>query len=408
MLEPITRARQPVKPRAHHAAATAASDSLAASASNSSQPHHFRPRQALSELWLVLVQSLSPYYGIPDRSGSSAAPSSPSTSIELLELWTGKSESPNINSFSSADLSIYSELWASNANSSSLDIPASRIIGPNNAASPSREANLDVQASLSLNPYPAATFELTTSYTEGYFSWAVSFQERDTLPQVVSISYSGAEVFFLPVSELPASSTVDGIPVYTYLDRVNTELMKIGLRGTSVLASSGDTGANGINTACQYPFDNVAGVYLLPGFPASSPYVTAVGATDFFGDDWQPLTTTTSPLCDGLTSSASTFASLGLLRGPVNRTWSLCATMACRATRGRPLHRATERQASRRAAASLHTSLHSPSSSRLSASTCPRQPACCRPPATSTVPAEHTQTFRCTAAPSSPSSWAGS
>ena len=258
------------------------------------------------------VQSLYMYYGIPDRSGSVDASIPRDTSIELLELWTGSSSSEVVNSYSPTDLSIYNKLWASSPQSLTLSIPADRIIGPNNAASPTGEANLDVQAALSINPVPSATFETTTAYSESYFGWAVAFQQRATLPQVVSISYGTSEVTFLPVSGQPASSTIDGITIYTYLDRTNTELMKIGLRGTSVLASSGDTGANGINTKCQYPYDNVAGLYLLPQFPATSPYVTTVGATDFFGD-WQSLQSSTAPFCSGLTSAYQTFASFGLL-----------------------------------------------------------------------------------------------
>ena len=280
--------------------------------SASSPQHRFQARQVLDEEWLVPVQSLYQYYGVPDRSGSLDASLSPDTSIELLELWTGSSSAPVMNSFSPNDLAIYNKLWASSPQSPALNIPASRVIGPNNAGSPTGEASLDVQAALSINPLPSATFEITTAFSESYFGWAVSFQQRVTLPQVVSISYGTPEVAFLPVSGQPASSTVDGIPIYTYLDRTNTELMKIGLRGTSVLVSSGDTGANGINTKCQYPYENVAGLYLLPSFPATSPYVTTVGATDFFGD-WHSLQGSTAPFCSGLTSAYQAFASFGLL-----------------------------------------------------------------------------------------------
>jgi subtilase family serine protease len=59
----------------------------------------------------------------------------------------------------------------------------------------------------------------------------------------------------------------------TYIDRVNTELMKMGLRGISVIVASGDGGANGrSNMFCS---DKL----FYPSFPASSPYVTAVGGT---------------------------------------------------------------------------------------------------------------------------------
>jgi tripeptidyl-peptidase-1 len=51
----------------------------------------------------------------------------------------------------------------------------------------------------------------------------------------------------------------------------NTEAMKLGLQGVTLVAASGDDGANSGygNGYCFYD----------PKFPASSPYVTAVGAT---------------------------------------------------------------------------------------------------------------------------------
>merc|ERR1712151_66985 len=54
----------------------------------------------------------------------------------------------------------------------------------------------------------------------------------------------------------------------------NTEAMKLGTQGVTIFVSSGDDGvanfeARGDSGACGYT----------PSFPASSPYVTAVGAT---------------------------------------------------------------------------------------------------------------------------------
>merc|ERR1719453_2565319 len=64
-----------------------------------------------------------------------------------------------------------------------------------------------------------------------------------------------------------------GIDSQQYVARTNVEFMKVGLRGVSVFASSGDSGANGRSDGmCQ---DSV----LHAVFPASSPYVTSVGAT---------------------------------------------------------------------------------------------------------------------------------
>ena len=56
---------------------------------------------------------------------------------------------------------------------------------------------------------------------------------------------------------------------YDYAVRVNTELMKVGARGTSLLMASGDFGTGlGLSRDLFWP-----------EFPADSPWVTAVGGT---------------------------------------------------------------------------------------------------------------------------------
>lgn len=67
-----------------------------------------------------------------------------------------------------------------------------------------------------------------------------------------------------------------GVNSTQYVARVNTEFMKIGLRGVALFASSGDSGANGrTDLDCS---DSV----FHPAFPAASPFVTAVGATQIY------------------------------------------------------------------------------------------------------------------------------
>ena len=53
---------------------------------------------------------------------------------------------------------------------------------------------------------------------------------------------------------------------------VNLAIQKLGLRGRSVLFASGDGGVAGRSCSSKR---------YCAGFPASSPYVTAVGGTDF-------------------------------------------------------------------------------------------------------------------------------
>lgn len=81
---------------------------------------------------------------------------------------------------------------------------------------------------------------------------------------VISISYGGAE------SDLPIS----------YQRRQCLEWLKLGLRGISVLVSSGDSGVEGSRgdptpSNCLGENHNI----FVPQFPATCPYLTAVGAT---------------------------------------------------------------------------------------------------------------------------------
>jgi len=65
-----------------------------------------------------------------------------------------------------------------------------------------------------------------------------------------------------------------GVDSYGYAIRVNTEFMKAGVRGVSILVASGDSGTNGrTDPSCTVPA-------LRPDFPACSPYVTSVGGTE--------------------------------------------------------------------------------------------------------------------------------
>jgi len=79
------------------------------------------------------------------------------------------------------------------------------------------------------------------------------------------------------VSYLQDESTVTA----KFGNRQCTEYAKLGLMGTTVFHSSGDNGVAGNGGVClnaeHEPVDN--GAVFNPGFPASCPFVTAVGAT---------------------------------------------------------------------------------------------------------------------------------
>lgn len=76
---------------------------------------------------------------------------------------------------------------------------------------------------------------------------------------VISISYGDDEVSYSTKA----------------LQRQCNEWMKLGLQGTSVLISSGDSGVASRSRRCLGPKHNI----FVPGFLVGCPYVTAVGAT---------------------------------------------------------------------------------------------------------------------------------
>merc|ERR1719258_559643 len=94
------------------------------------------------------------------------------------------------------------------------------------------------------------------------------------VPNVVSMSWGWSEEQQCgPNGIVQAECKTLGVDDVQYVDRVNTEFMKLGLKGISLFASSGDSGANGrTDEMCT---DKT----LHATFPAASPYLTAVGAT---------------------------------------------------------------------------------------------------------------------------------
>ncbi|CAK4033798.1 Tripeptidyl-peptidase SED2 [Lecanosticta acicola] len=98
---------------------------------------------------------------------------------------------------------------------------------------------------------------------EPYLEWLqdVLAQPDSALPRVISTSYADEE---------------QSIP-YWYAKRVCQGFAALGLRGVSVLFASGDEGVGMDGKCCSSK--NASQAMFLPTFPASCPYVTAVGGT---------------------------------------------------------------------------------------------------------------------------------
>eukprot|EP00756_Hemistasia_phaeocysticola_P034137 Hpha_TRINITY_DN16506_c0_g1::TRINITY_DN16506_c0_g1_i1::g.132576::m.132576/K01279/TPP1, CLN2; tripeptidyl-peptidase I len=136
-----------------------------------------------------------------------------------------------------------------------------------NGSSPGTESMLDIELITTVGPGVQSAFwgfsgnANGSTSNEPFLQWlAVADSTPDAdIPKVFSTSYGEAE------SSTPIDMAV----------RMNTEFMKLGARGVSVIFASGDGGAGGIKPG--YPC--AKGNKFKPTFPASSPYVTAVGGT---------------------------------------------------------------------------------------------------------------------------------
>jgi len=119
------------------------------------------------------------------------------------------------------------------------------------------EANLDVQYLMGLSYFTPTTYYYEDA-TDSFLAWIQGVANLANPPLVNSISYGAIE---------------PSLPKFI-VDAFNTEAQKLGVQGVTIVVSSGDDGvanfqARGDSSKCGYN----------PSFPASSPYVLAVGAT---------------------------------------------------------------------------------------------------------------------------------
>lgn len=100
------------------------------------------------------------------------------------------------------------------------------------------------------------------------YSLAVDMFNNKTIPHVISMSYGWAE------DDQCSIAQCDNVTSAEYVNRVNVEYIKLGLRGVTITVSSGDAGAPGrTSEGCdsERPLNSA--------FPGSSPWITSVGAT---------------------------------------------------------------------------------------------------------------------------------
>jgi len=149
-------------------------------------------------------------------------------------------------------------------------VTAAHTVGSNQPNNPQLEASLDIEMVASANTEVSNWFWLEGG-NNWLYEYAVHVLATTTVPMVQSISYGWAEFDQCAIS--PTSCSKIGVNSQGYVVRVNTEFQKIGLNGVSLVVASGDSGANGRTD--YYCTEK----HLNPDYPACSPYVLSVGAT---------------------------------------------------------------------------------------------------------------------------------
>ena len=134
-------------------------------------------------------------------------------------------------------------------------------------------------------------------------SFATNFFNTKDVPDVISMSWGWAE------DDQCSITSCGNLTSKEYVDRVNMEYVKIGLRGVSILVSSGDAGAPGRTSENCDPSRPVN-----PVMPGSSPWITSVSAT--FVNASQNKVNWKSKLCQ------SNGCASGLDEFPTNFEWT--------------------------------------------------------------------------------------
>jgi len=140
-----------------------------------------------------------------------------------------------------------------------VDAEVDHVVG-GNKPSAGVEAELDIEYIKAV----AESVPLTVVYNGDYslLRWANQINSMTNPPQVHSVSYGNDEA-----QQTGAK----------YMYTCNTAFMTAGVRGISILFASGDQGVCG-REGC-----GMMKIRFKPDFPAASPYITAVGGTNFLG-----------------------------------------------------------------------------------------------------------------------------
>jgi subtilase family serine protease len=165
------------------------------------------------------------------------------------------------------------------------------------------EASLDIQYLMGMAPevptffYGYSDLNPYTPENEGFLTWLVDMGGEDDPPLVHSLSYGDVEA--------DVFNTTNGAAPYAA--RVDLEFAKLSARGLSIIVASGDDGSAGF-LARNDPVSGCA--HAAPEWPASSPYVTTVGATQLASDGTQTYEVVCSAKEGGVITSGGGFSDI--------------------------------------------------------------------------------------------------
>jgi tripeptidyl-peptidase-1 len=171
-------------------------------------------------------------------------------------------------------------------------ITPNHIVGPYYAKYPDTEATLDVQYGIGVALKGDIWYWTSTGWL---YDWATDFLATDPVPYVVSMSWGWDETGQCDVG------SCNGMTSYQYVNTVNNQYMQITMRGTTILAASGDQGAPGdADAKCQNASNPLSSI-----FPGASPWVLSVGATTLTDPDPNDPYPFKSPICQTTDCSTS-------------------------------------------------------------------------------------------------------
>ncbi|GAM22530.1 hypothetical protein SAMD00019534_057050 [Acytostelium subglobosum LB1] len=233
---------------------------------------------------IIIPETIQNLYNVP----SSGIPSTTNnqSSICLVEFARFSGDL----SYNSGDLTSFASQTAV------PPINVTKVLGHFNGNYPQLKPTLDVQ-------YGGAISQSSDIWYWTNGEWLLEFSNelfiQDPAPFVVTLPWGFPEIDQCQPDLGYCNGTTTPAQ---FVQRINIEFMKIGLRGITLIAGSGDEGAPG-----SYNDDCLDQKYTMSSYyPGSSPYVTSVGSTMLLSSNNQGQLTNTAPICSQYACATST------------------------------------------------------------------------------------------------------